>query len=212
MSNKDYGAHKLYPTDKKMPFHDGVVFATNDGWCVHNKEMHNDTELVVENRGLKNRLEEAGYDVYGRALDGNPSGDLPRPRYVAECIAKQCGKAHEHPVVKAAEPDSNVVDPNDGKSPTVEDKPAEDAVEGTESPTEDIVADVTIEDPEDDQEVVTEQKEPDADSTVSEESTKHTKEQLMAMDMKDVRAIGKEYGVTDISKEKLAIKIIEAQG
>lgn len=213
MSDKDYGAHKLGLADKRMPCHSGIVFATNEGWCVANKEMHNDTEVVVENRGLLDRLKDAGFDKFGVALEGNPFGDLPRPRYVAECIAKHCGTVVEPPVVKDPEPTTCVGEGEDNKSPTVDDEPADNSGDDVKEPTND--------DQVEDDETVNEQKADEADEPASKEPDieavegevkKYTKDQLLGMGMNELRVVGKEFGVSDISKEKLADKILDAQG
>ncbi|QGZ16125.1 hypothetical protein Kuja_1340 [Vibrio phage vB_VchM_Kuja] len=81
--------------------------------------------------------------------------------------------------------------------------------ETTESETK-VEVETEVEQPTETEEVVeqTEVEQP----TETEEVTKYTFDQLMAMEMEEVREIGNSFGVKDKSKERLANKIIEKQG
>lgn len=197
-----FGPMSLSRLDRDVPSHNAVVFATNAGWAAANKQMHNDTEVLVENKGLLNRLTKAGYDKYGRSVELNPFPCLVRsnehfldPEHVCEqeeivedepsndyTIAVQ---SHYQP---ATEYTGEVV---------VETKTEEVQVEQT-TPGETVV-----------EETKTEEVKAEETST---EVVKYTKSQLKKMNPTDILVVAANYDIKETAKSKVIPLILKAQG
>lgn len=209
--NENYGPHKLCGADKDIPSSDQPVFATNQGWCCFNSSRHNRAELLVCRRDLLQRLIDAGYDRFGRPLEGNPYGPLIKPNAYRpefktediEAVQSRLGDEVQPLQETPQTTQEDVQEPQLVDGPNVDDKPTSES-----SSVEEHV------DESEKQAEVGKQAETEAVEEIVETAkpSGYTKSDLKKLSAPEISVLGDKYDCNEGSKSRTIEAILKLQG